>query len=321
MFFSLIIPIFNAAAYIEKCLISCTTQDIAPDEYEIILINDGSTDKSFDIIKRFAVEHKNIIIQNKANGGVSSARNAGLDIANGKYIWFIDADDWIPEHVLKSVYSTLEDNNLDMLQFGYSVVATEKVQPCDSKLLVETSVRCPDSYIKSNLFIGGAGLTIFRSQIVKSNKIKFVQGLILAEDQLFMLEVLHHSSRVKRTDKILYNYYYNTLGASNNSKFNDLVFSIEKISSFCYRERFKKYCDFLIIQQFISACHQDNIDLDRLNMVFRNALINKNEFAIFKNPSVRHNILARLCSIFGISIVPYYIAINKMTKILHLKSI
>lgn len=100
MFLSFIVPVYNTEKYLAECLDSLLEQDIPYEEYEIICVNDGSTDGSLDILRRYAEAHSNVIVVDKENGGVASARNAGLDAACGDYIWFFDSDDIIHPNIL-----------------------------------------------------------------------------------------------------------------------------------------------------------------------------------------------------------------------------
>ena len=97
---SLIIPVYNVEKYLENCINSCLKQDISINDYEIIIVNDGSPDDCWNIIQRYANQHSNIKTINKENGGLSSARNAGINVAEGELIWFIDSDDSIKENCL-----------------------------------------------------------------------------------------------------------------------------------------------------------------------------------------------------------------------------
>lgn len=122
MKFSLIIPVYNVEKYLERCIESCENQDIPYDEYEIIAINDGSNDKSFEILKELGNKYKNIRIISQANQGLSMARNIGLNVAKGQYIWFIDSDDWIDSNVLKGIYNIMRNYELDALHLAYQMV-------------------------------------------------------------------------------------------------------------------------------------------------------------------------------------------------------
>ena len=109
MFLSIIIPVFNTEKYLQKCLSSVLAQDISADEYEIIVVNDGSTDNSQKIIDEFKQSNNNIRTLIQTNSGQSVARNKALDIAKGDYIWFVDSDDYISENCLNKLQSIAID--------------------------------------------------------------------------------------------------------------------------------------------------------------------------------------------------------------------
>ena len=102
---SLIIPVYNVEQYLEKCLLSCLDQDLPQSDYEIIVVNDGSPDGSLAIAERIAATATNITVVSQENGGLSAARNTGLEIAKGKYVWFIDSDDTIKKNWKKGLLS------------------------------------------------------------------------------------------------------------------------------------------------------------------------------------------------------------------------
>ena len=110
---SCIIPIYNVENYIEKCIMSIENQ--YTDDIEIIAVNDGTPDHSIDKIKSFP----NVTIINKANGGLSSARNEGIKHANGEYIWFIDGDDYIEDGAIKKLIDVIDKNASDVILFNY----------------------------------------------------------------------------------------------------------------------------------------------------------------------------------------------------------
>ena len=120
---SVIVPIFNTAEYLHKCIYSIKNQSYK--NLEIILVNDGSTDHSLDICNKFAENDKRIIIIDKENGGVSTARNTGLDIASGDYIGFVDADDYIDKDMYKVLIETSIKNNADIVECGINVINGE----------------------------------------------------------------------------------------------------------------------------------------------------------------------------------------------------
>lgn len=112
---SIIIPVYNSERFLEQCLRSVFDQDLAASEYEVIVINDGSKDRSKEIILDFQSKHPNLVFIDQENQGVSTARNVGLDIAKGEYITFVDSDDEIEMNSLRSIFRELSANQLDIL--------------------------------------------------------------------------------------------------------------------------------------------------------------------------------------------------------------
>ena len=98
---SLIIPVYNVEQYIGRCLQSCLCQPhVAADDYELVIVNDGTKDNSMHVVEKMTRDYPNVTIINQHNQGLSMARNAGLKAAQGEYVWFIDSDDWIEDNCL-----------------------------------------------------------------------------------------------------------------------------------------------------------------------------------------------------------------------------
>lgn len=109
MFLTIITPVYNTAKYLSDCLDSLLDQGIPYEEYEILLLNDGSTDNSAEILDQYAAKYPNLRVIHKENSGVSATRNIALDMARGEYIWFIDSDDFIERKVLPKIYSLIQE--------------------------------------------------------------------------------------------------------------------------------------------------------------------------------------------------------------------
>ena len=116
---SIIIPIFNVENYLAKCLDSIINQTLM--DIEIICVNDGSNDNSVDILNTYAQRDKRITIINKANGGLSSARNAGIRVANGEYICFLDSDDYFEFNACERLYIEILEGHADIIVFGANI--------------------------------------------------------------------------------------------------------------------------------------------------------------------------------------------------------
>ncbi|TNJ46531.1 glycosyltransferase [Tamlana fucoidanivorans] len=114
---SIIVPVYNAEKYISRCLESLLCQDISVDQYEIVIIDDGSTDKSCFIVKEFMGAYSNVKLYTQKNSGVGVARNKGIELALGEYIYFIDADDYLADNVLNVLLNTLTKHDLEILAF------------------------------------------------------------------------------------------------------------------------------------------------------------------------------------------------------------
>jgi glycosyltransferase involved in cell wall biosynthesis len=141
---SIVIPIYNVEKYLAKCIESVLNQDIPTDEYEIILINDGSTDSSLQIAEKFVQMHPYIRLISQENQGLSAARNRGLDESKGEYVWFIDSDDWIQTDILKQLLLLCVFNELDMLSINRIRV---------SSLTKETYISQKSKYLKHPEFL------------------------------------------------------------------------------------------------------------------------------------------------------------------------
>lgn len=119
---SIIVPIYGVERYLRKCVDSLLAQDIISSEYEIILVDDESPDACPQICEEYAAAHKNIRVVHRKNGGLSAARNSGIEIAQGKYLMFVDSDDFIEPNVLKGLIAQAERDNLDVLRYRLQYV-------------------------------------------------------------------------------------------------------------------------------------------------------------------------------------------------------
>src|SRR4051794_17458760 len=114
---SIIVPIYNVEEYLRRCLDSLLTQSLT--DIEVIAINDGSPDSSLQILNHYALKDNRLKIIDQSNGGVSSARNAGIEAANGEYIGFVDPDDWVDKEMYKIMYQTAVTEQADIVMCSY----------------------------------------------------------------------------------------------------------------------------------------------------------------------------------------------------------
>lgn len=194
MLFSIIVPIYNVEKYLPKCIESVLQQTYS--DFELILVNDGSPDNSGIICDEYAEKEKRIRVIHKKNGGLSDARNAGLSIANGEFIWFLDSDDFMATSAISKVVDIIERNqDVDMITCAhyneYSDGITEvKLLPFETSI---TSISRNDFLMKlykSNGSYFSAWRNIYRKSVIEKNNLQFVKGLIGAEDCDFFIRFI-----------------------------------------------------------------------------------------------------------------------------------
>lgn len=198
---SLILPVYNVEKYVKECLLSCLNQDITSNNYEIIIVNDGTKDSSLDIVSEIAKNYINITIVSQENAGLSVARNKGLSLAKGDYVWFIDTDDYIQENCLGSIVTKLESDNLDALSISGANVYEGKVNRRISYNNTEFSTGI-DALLKKQYSIC-VPFTIYRRQFILSNNLNFMVG-VFHEDNEFTPRAYYYLERVGVHNDIVY---------------------------------------------------------------------------------------------------------------------
>lgn len=209
---SLIVPVYNVSKYLAKCLDSLLCQDLQPDEYEVIVVDDGSTDDSGTIAEEYAQVHPNLItVVHQANQGLSGARNTGIKISKGQYIQFVDSDDYLEPNVLKTLVDKMDSDNLDILRFNYQNV-NEKYEVFEPYKEHKPYVDYRDEVCDGLTFLNerlGYGCYawqfVVKSTFLKSDKNLFKIGIYF-EDTQWTPRILVQSRRVTSIDTMVYNY-------------------------------------------------------------------------------------------------------------------
>lgn len=132
---SIVVPIYNMEAYLRQCLDSIYSQ--IDDTMEVILVNDGSMDASPQICEEYIKQYPDTIFVNKANGGLADARNAGMDVATGRYIYFIDSDDWLASNAIRTLYDFAESEHCEMVQGGFYYAFDDHLEFDDRKIKID----------------------------------------------------------------------------------------------------------------------------------------------------------------------------------------
>lgn len=202
MDFSIIVPVYNAEKTLRKCLDSICEQTF--ESYEVILIDDGSTDQSLSICKRYEIQNKRFRVHHQNNAGPSAARNAGLDIAEGKWICFVDSDDCIEASYLQEIWDAAQNYDTDVVFIGYSKVnengTKEVFLPGE---VMETNIKTALALSEHDMF-GYTWIKAFRRGSIK--EIRFDASLNLFEDEVFTCQVLPYCRRIGVVNKPIYNY-------------------------------------------------------------------------------------------------------------------
>src|SRR5690554_80942 len=195
---SIIVPVYNVEKYIDRCMKSIFSQSYQ--NIEIILINDGSTDNSGSLCDTYLNNNSKIKVIHKTNGGVSSARNVGLELAEGEYIGFVDPDDWIEPSMYESMYNNIKKNNSEICICNYIINNSESCRkielPFELEVLNKKEILnyiIPPLISPNNLdnnidkMHGGVWRMLIKNELIKKYKIQF--QLQLMEDKIFNLEI------------------------------------------------------------------------------------------------------------------------------------
>ncbi|MBR4312188.1 MAG: glycosyltransferase [Bacteroidaceae bacterium] len=203
---SLIIPVYNVEQYISHCLQSCLCQpSVGVDDYELVVVNDGTKDNSMQIVEEMTRGCSNVTIINQCNQGLSMARNAGLRAAKGEYVWFIDSDDWIEEGCLSGILERLKNTKVDGLQLQYRNVYSDATPFDEHYSTIDGVVSGKDWLVEDEFFIP-VPFMVYRREFLLQNNLSFYPG-IYHEDNDFKPRMLFLAKTCASYDKVAYNYY------------------------------------------------------------------------------------------------------------------
>ena len=201
--YSIIIPVYNSETTLERCLNSLISQ--LKKNIEIILVDDGSLDSSLTICRNYAALYSNITVITQENGGVSKARNRGLDEAKGEYILFVDSDDYVSANYIEAINLMVEKTDSDLYQFSYTIISLkgEHIRTFKSLNDPTRETLLPDIInAMCNKRINQPWAKVYKRSIIEANGIRFAEGVSIAEDREF---------------NIRYSLYINSYCASNRA--------------------------------------------------------------------------------------------------------
>lgn len=185
---SLILPIYNVEEYIPKCLDSIYAQGLDEENFEVISVVDGSPDNSIDVVNEHSKRHKNLVVIDTENGGVSSARNKGMEVAKGEYIMFIDPDDTLIAGSLKKIYTSLEIQEVDIAVLrSYNTSGNIEQFPWNKRIKPNVTNSGLEIYEKGYTR-GGVWGVVYNKQFLNDNKLEFPLNIKNSEDAFFFMQ-------------------------------------------------------------------------------------------------------------------------------------
>lgn len=273
---SVIVPVYNGEKYLKKCIESIINQTYK--NLEIIIIDDGSSDNSIEIINKYAYKDKRIKLFKQKNLGVSAARNLGIKNSTGELLTFIDCDDWIELNTYQLLINELEFNNSELAM--YSFVREYKRKQVFEKLPFEEVTLIKNKDITYNLIanliagesenecpiMGSVWRCIFKKSLIEKYNIFFDVSISFGEDLIFLIEYLLKCKRVSILNKHLYHYRFQEMSAISrynddlwdkslklNNKLNEIFNSNELI-----RKRIDKALAVALVRNMFNVFHKDN---------------------------------------------------------------
>lgn len=218
---SVIVPIYNVEQYLERCIKSIQNQTYK--NLEIILVDDGSPDKCGEICDRYEKEDSRIRVVHKVNGGLSSARNAGIEVANGEFFMFIDSDDCIASNTVERLYSICGDSNkeIDIVICGYKRFSKDgEISTIDSSIKNNISIIGKDDAM-SRIYSHGVKYVVAWNKMYRRTlftNVRYKEGK-LNEDEFTTYKLYGNANKIAEIDDLLYFYFYNGNSITTNEKY------------------------------------------------------------------------------------------------------
>ena len=287
MLVSVIVPVYNGEKYLKVCIESIRQQSYK--NLEIIIINDGSSDKSHEIAKGIASEDKRVIYIEQENKGVSSARNTGIDVAKGEFIVFVDCDDTIENNYVELLLDKSTRSKLDIVASGYTDISIYGTINLND-FYKGNSILNKNEFI-SNIFKGVGGTLwgkIFKKEIIDSNNIRMDPNIFMCEDMIFVLQYAINSKSFGAIEESIYNYNRKN-ESSISSKMNfeyfaNLINVMKAIEDILNKNKYdKNFIDSILCERIRSLSISFSImQHDKKHKYSKNEKMN-NIICIFKN--------------------------------------
>jgi glycosyltransferase involved in cell wall biosynthesis len=250
---SIIVPVYNVESFIHECIKSILEQTFI--DFELILVDDGSSDNSGSICDEYSKIDKRIKVIHKENGGQSSARNRGIDAANGEFIGFVDSDDWVHHDMYRTLYSLGMETNAEiiacnLLKFDKNSTGHLYTNNTTDQLFDRNSAM-HELYLNERLTFSPCN-KLYKKELFQG--IRFKEGYIL-EDMDFAYRIIHQANRIYYTGQALYNYRYNETSTMRKvfAKQRLDEFEVRKNMYLFYRENYPGIANEVYAEWFLSG--------------------------------------------------------------------
>lgn len=212
MYLSFIIPVYNSASFLNICLDSIIDQGISMQMFEIVIVNDGSTDNSEEVINEWKLQNQDVLINYfyQENKGQGAARNLAISKSVGEYLWFVDSDDFIEKYSAKLLFAEMKKDNLDTIWFDHRLVNTSgkifKQPSHDVKTNFSQSTYNGEQFLEKIFNTSCMPVMfIFKRKLITDHNLLFHEGIYF-EDIIFTLKLIFYSKRIKYYNLLVYNY-------------------------------------------------------------------------------------------------------------------
>lgn len=262
---SVIIPVYNSEKYLKQCLDSVVNQTLK--NIEIIVVNDGSTDNSLQIIQEYVNKYSNVKLINKQNEGCYKARNIGLEVADGEYIAFLDSDDYIESNMYEKLYLKAKQTNADIVSADYYILNDKKLKTVKLSSMIKLLEKTNNTLIGAEKLILDAihWSRIFKKQMLFEKNIKFHSDIYMADDAFFHIITMLNAGKIVYISDILYTYRISRKD-SITSSYNERNFDCIKVA--------KRIMDYAITNNMEHFMPQIVAFVLRLNIVGYNRIGN-----------------------------------------------
>lgn len=277
---SIIVPVYNVEKYVARCVDSLLRQTYS--NLEIILINDGSKDKSGEICKEFHQKDSRIVYIEQRNQGVSSARNSGLKVARGNYIAFCDSDDWVEPDMYESLYNAIQKGQADVAIQSMIIERNGTTKYfCDDDSLCFLSTR---EAIKEMLLGKKFGGHLWNKMIKRSllDGLSFLPNIALCEDVILMLDVFFKSEKIVFQN--IHKYHYEQRDSSAIYCFKETSWSQQDACDIIYQKTLEHFPDLMIYAKKMMISGNWML----VNLLYRAKLLNKSNYQRVKQQMASH---------------------------------